>query len=256
MTGRAAKALAALRALGVSVADWLDCLQPADFGRPGVLAGWDVRTLAAHLVLVYEGTAAVLERPTSERAVPAAEFVTRYRRDVDQIAAATADAAGTRTPAELVGLLRAAVVALPSELPSARAVLGARGPISPQDWVATRLVEAVVHADDLSRSVPDRPAIAVPREALAVAVRTLAEILAAQAPGRSVEVRVPPFVAVQAVEGPRHTRGTPPNVVETDPVTWLRIATGRSTFAEAVAAGAVTASGNRADLSAYLPVLS
>ena len=62
-------------------------------------------------------------------------------------------------------------------------------------------------------------------------------MLAAQAPGRSVEVRIPPFVAVQAVAGPRHTRGTPPNVVETDPVTWLRLATGRAAFADAVAAG-------------------
>jgi len=84
----------------------------------------------------------------------------------------------------------------------------------------------------------------------------LAEILAAQAPGRSVEVRVPPFVAVQAIDGPRHTRGTPPNVVETDPLTWLRLATGRLAFADAVATGTVRASGTRADLTRYLPVLS
>ena len=79
-----------------------------------------------------------------------------------------------------------------------------------------------MHGDDLSRSLPDRDPSPCPAPALAIAVRTLAEILAAQAPGRSVEVRVPPFVAVQAVAGPRHTRGTPPNVVETDPLTWLR----------------------------------
>jgi hypothetical protein len=84
----------------------------------------------------------------------------------------------------------------------------------------------------------------------------LAEILAAQAPGRSVEVRVPPLVAVQAIDGPRHTRGTPPNVVETDPLTWLRLATGRLAFADAVATGTVRASGARADLTRYLPVLS
>jgi hypothetical protein len=84
----------------------------------------------------------------------------------------------------------------------------------------------------------------------------LAEILAAQAPGRSVELRIPPFIAVQAIPGPRHTRGTPPNVVETDPLTWLRLATGRSAFAAAAAAGTVRASGTRADLSPYLPVLS
>jgi hypothetical protein len=86
-------------------------------------------------------------------------------------------------------------------------------------------------------------------------VRLLAELLAAEAPGRSVEVRVPPFVAVQAVAGPRHTRGTPPNVVETDPTTWLRLTTGRISFAEAARTGAVNATGPRSDLSAHLPLI-
>jgi hypothetical protein len=90
------------------------------------------------------------------------------------------------------------------------------------------------------------------RLALGTAVRTLAEILAAQSPGRSVEVRVPPFVAVQAVPGPRHTRGTPPNVVETDPETWLRLLVGALSWADAVSAGRVRASGERADLSPLL----
>ncbi len=92
------------------------------------------------------------------------------------------------------------------------------------------------------------------RAVLAAAVKTSARWLAQQVPGRSVELRVPPHVAVQLVPGPRHTRGTPPNVVETDAATWLRLATGATTWAEAVGAGAVTASGNRADLSAYLPL--
>jgi hypothetical protein len=69
-----------------------------------------------------------------------------------------------------------------------------------------------------------------------------------------VELRVPPHVAVQCIEGPRHTRGTPPNVVETDAATWLRLAIGLVTWDEAAAAGKVTASGNRADLSALLPL--
>jgi hypothetical protein len=89
-----------------------------------------------------------------------------------------------------------------------------------------------------------------------VTARTLARMLAGQAPGRSVEVRVPPYVAVQCVAGPRHTRGTPPNVVETDPVTWLELATGRLSWSEARRVGRISASGERADLSAYLPVLS
>ncbi len=79
-------------------------------------------------------------------------------------------------------------------------------------------------------------------------------LLEATAPGRSVEVRVPPFAAVQVVEGVRHTRGTPPAVVETDPLTWVRLATGTLDWAAAVADGAVVASGERADLSSYLPI--
>jgi Bacterial SCP ortholog len=86
------------------------------------------------------------------------------------------------------------------------------------------------------------------------ATRYLLEELAARAPGRTVEVRVPPFGAVQCVEGPRHTRGTPPNVVETDAETWLGLATGGLGWAEAVATGAVRASGERADLSDFLPI--
>ena len=74
--------------------------------------------------------------------------------------------------------------------------------------------------------------------------------MATRAPGRSLELRVPPYAAVQCVEGPRHTRGTPPNVVETDPLTWIRLAAGRLDWREAVTSGAVRASGERADLTA------
>jgi uncharacterized protein (TIGR03083 family) len=256
VTARAAAAIDALRAQGAALTDWLATLTAADFDRPTVLAGWDVRTLLGHLVLVYEGCTRALGRPTGERAAPAAEYVRRYRRDVAQIAESTAAVTAARSADELLDALRAAVDALPADPPAERTVVAGRGPIGTLDWIVTRIVDVVVHSDDLSRSLPERPAVPVQRQALATAVRTLAEILAAQAPGRSVEVRVPPFVAVQAIEGPRHTRGTPPNVVETDPVTWLRLATGRTLFADAVAAGAVHASGNRADLTAYLPVLS
>ncbi|PRY32708.1 sterol carrier family protein [Umezawaea tangerina] len=93
------------------------------------------------------------------------------------------------------------------------------------------------------------------RTVLAAAVRLSLRTLEQIAPGRSVEVRVPPFAAVQCVPGPRHTRGTPPNVVETDPRTWLELATGRVGWDEALADAKVSASGSRADLSAVLPVL-
>ena len=93
-----------------------------------------------------------------------------------------------------------------------------------------------------------------PRSVLGAAVRTTARWLAQQVPGRSVELRVPPHVAVQLVPGPRHTRGTPPNVVETDAATWLRLVTGELTWDRAVADGRVSASGNRADLGPLLPL--
>ncbi|MCX4469002.1 sterol carrier family protein [Micromonospora sp. NBC_01655] len=94
---------------------------------------------------------------------------------------------------------------------------------------------------------PERPVF---REA----VRTLLAALADHAPGRSVEVRVPPYGAVQCIPGPRHTRGTPPNVVELDPTAWLELATGRRSWADAVAEGRVRVSGVRADLSPHLPL--
>lgn len=93
-----------------------------------------------------------------------------------------------------------------------------------------------------------------PRPALATAVRYLLQLLAEKAPGNSVEMRVPPFGAVQVIEGPRHTRGTPPNVVETDAATWIAVATGQEVWADAVTSGRIVASGVRADLSALLPL--
>jgi uncharacterized SCP-like protein len=92
------------------------------------------------------------------------------------------------------------------------------------------------------------------RSTVATAVRFALEEVAARAPGNSVEVRVPPYGVAQCVPGPRHTRGTPPNVIETDAATWLRLATGALSWNGAVAEGRVSASGNRADLSAHLPL--
>ena len=94
------------------------------------------------------------------------------------------------------------------------------------------------------------------RADLAAAVRLTARTLAAQAPGASVEVRIPPFVAVQCVYGPRHTRGTPPNVVETDPRTWLLLATGLLQVKDANATGALQLSGARAgEIQQWLPLV-
>ncbi len=101
----------------------------------------------------------------------------------------------------------------------------------------------------------DGDGVEPPRDELAQAVRLSLRSLAQRTPGATVEVRVPPFAAVQCVAGPKHTRGTPPNVVETDPRTWLELATGRLTWTAALAQGRVAASGSRADVSGWLPLV-
>jgi Bacterial SCP ortholog len=95
---------------------------------------------------------------------------------------------------------------------------------------------------------------AAQRTTVAAAVRFTLEELESRAPGRTLEVRVPPYGAVQCVEGPRHTRGTPPNVIETDARTWLDLVTGQANWADAVSAGTVRASGLRATLADLLPL--
>jgi len=113
--------------------------------------------------------------------------------------------------------------------------------------------DAVLAVEDWIKGEADKPA----RAQIAAAVRTTARTLGQNAPGSSVEVRVPPFVAVQCIVGPRHTRGTPPNVVETDALTWLQVVTGIRDFADALADGSIDASGSRAaEVGRWLPLLS
>lgn len=105
-------------------------------------------------------------------------------------------------------------------------------------------IDAYLHApEDASRAT------------LATAVRYTTGLLAAAAPGKSVELRVPPFAAIQCIPGGTHTRGTPRAAIQTDAHTWLALATGNCDWATAQRTGAVTASGERADLSSYLPLL-
>ena len=107
--------------------------------------------------------------------------------------------------------------------------------------------DELIDALAVARGEPDRAATAT-------AVRATLRWLAQEHPGRSVEIRVPPFGAVQALTGPPHTRGTPSNVVEMAAPTWLGLVTGALDWADVTAAGLVAASGTRADLSAVLPL--
>jgi hypothetical protein len=133
-------------------------------------------------------------------------------------------------------------------------VTARQGDIRAGDLIVARCVVGVVHGLDLATCSPGAD-IAPDREALKIAVKALLLALTVKAPGRAVEVRVPPVAAVQCVEGPRHTRGTPPNVVETDPITWIELASGRLPWQEPVDDGRLRASGERSDISALLPLI-
>lgn len=247
---------------------WLGGLPDAAWGRETVLPGWSTRVLLAHLVVVHRGLASVLGTPSDEPALTNAVLVARYAAGAPEISDRALSQAGQSSAADLLDQLAtaldqvAAATATGAALPAV--VASPRGPVTPADFVATRVLDVVVHGDDLSRTFADRDPVPLLRPALGIACRTLAEILATRHPGRSVEVRVPPYAAVQCSvvrggvtdPGPTHTRGTPPNVVETDAVTFFRLCTGRTSWADALASGRVAASGLRADLSEMVPLLA
>lgn len=128
-----------------------------------------------------------------------------------------------------------------------RAALIAQLGAEPAAATMDLLLDAVVAA----RRRGEQPAA----PALKLVVRRLCRRLAEQHPGRTVEVRVPPYAAVQCVQGPRHSRGTPPNVVEADAVAWVDLCAGLLAWPDAVRDGRVRASGERSDLSALLPLI-
>ena len=86
-------------------------------------------------------------------------------------------------------------------------------------------------------------------------VKKYLDFLAKKAPGFSVEVRIPPYGAIQCIEGPVHRRGTPRAVIEMDAKTFISLAVGEITWAEGLVSGSILASGERADLTSYLPLL-
>jgi len=179
-----------------TTAAWLRALDEDALARPSVLAGWTVRQLAGHLVFAHRTLRESLGRASTERPLPVHSYVQGYRPNADQIADASRSAADVdHVVAGLDAEIERCAEALAGRLPPV--ALGPRGPITGEDLIRTRIVEVVVHSDDLSRSLPDREPVPLQRPALSAAVRTLTTILAGQHPGRSVEVRVPPYAAVQ-----------------------------------------------------------
>jgi uncharacterized protein (TIGR03083 family) len=232
--------------------------------RPTRVGDWRVRELVAHLAWQLAWVPEQLTQPLEGRgALELTAWVSGIGSLAELLDAGTrerATAVFAGPPAEVAMYFdRAAdalleVLAGPEVLDPSRRVELPLGSMTLADLLVTRLVETVVHADDLAAALglADFPH---DRFALASVSRLLADAFAEQVPGGAVELRVPPFAVVQAVPGPRHTRGTPPNVVEAAPLSWIRLATGRTTWAEAVDRAEVAASGERSDLSAFLPVL-
>ena len=120
--------------------------------------------------------------------------------------------------------------------------------------VALRRIKDEEGNSALTRFVEQPEELLADRSAVALAVRYGLQLLKDSAPGASVEVRVPPYGAVQAIGGPTHTRGTPPAVVEMDAEAWLALVTGKTSYEDAVSSGKVAASGLRTDLQGFLPL--
>ncbi|MEU1039935.1 sterol carrier family protein [Streptomyces sp. NPDC005551] len=251
-----AKIRAAVSAQFHHVREAVRALDAEQLARPSGLGDWTVRDLAAHLTMTVEAVSLALDRDEPAKAelsltdmlFASAGYAEAIADGVRQLAARTPDldALFARTEERLAERLAAA--------PGNRVIDMRAGAMTLADFLVTRTVELVVHTDDLNRALPGLD-VPCDRQALAACTRLLADALAVKAPGASTEVRVPPYAVVQCVPGPRHTRGTPPNVVETDPLTWVRLATGRITWRDAVDGAAVSASGERADLSGLLPLM-
>jgi uncharacterized protein (TIGR03083 family) len=235
------------------IADAIDLIPGDRFEAPTGLPGWRVAELVAHLAMCAGSPARWLAEPTPAKVeVNVSGYLLCLTDAAGDIDARTHDRAAAKTPAQLRAEVREAVVglrAVVADTDPARVLPTRLAPMRFDDFLITRCVEGVVHGLDLDPVVDPDPG------ALKIAARALLNALVSKAPGHTVEVRVPPIAAVQCVEGPRHTRGTPSNVVEVDPVTWVRLAAGRLSWSEALADGRLRASGERSDISSLLPIL-
>jgi hypothetical protein len=219
-----------------------------------------VRDLAFHVTdMTGIVVRALSEGHIRDKPLTIAAYTSAWSGAANEIAQRDRDSAASMKPGDVLrnaANARADLLGALAATPGDPVVRARRGPLRLSDLMITRVNELVVHSLDLSASVPEREPVPLDRGALGVSARMLAGILAERVPGHSVELRVPPYAAVQCVAGPRHTRGTPPNVVEVDAMTWVELATGRAQWGDAVSDGRVRASGERADISENLPVLS
>jgi len=254
-------AAAACAAQWRRIADAVERVPDGAFDIVTRLPDWRLAELVEHLAICAGALPRRLAEPLPPKAeidlsqyllaLPGAAFDVSYREQTSARGA---------LPAMQKARLRAAVTDLEASLgvasawPVDRLVPSRFGAMRAVDFIVTRCIEGVVHGLDLAAAYPAAD-LQSERAALKITVRALLGALVAKAPGRSVEVRVPPFAAVQCVEGPRHTRGTPPNVVETDPISWIELACGRLAWRDARDDGRLRASGDRSDISRIFPLL-
>jgi uncharacterized protein (TIGR03083 family) len=253
LVSRGYDAFAACAAQWTKIADAVDVLPDEAFDQPSALPGWRVAELVAHLAMCASAPAKWLAEPAPASAqTDAAGYLLGLGGASGDIDQRTRERAAGKPAALLRVQARHAVDDLVSTLAGAdpaQVIPSRSAPMRLDEFIVTRCVEGVVHGLDLEPPVePDAAALRIVTKALLAA-------LATKAPGHTVEVRVPPIAAVQVLEGPRHTRGTPSNVVETDPTSWVRLATGRLSWAAAAADGSLRASGERSDISGLLPLL-
>jgi uncharacterized protein (TIGR03083 family) len=282
--------VAAYGAQATRVADWLTGLSVADLDAPSRLPGWRVADLAAHLVVSGAALAVAAPAARGVKALTVGAYLAAFTAAEPAVALPTTVAVDTlgptaapgpghaapqpqpqpqtrpqpgQPPAALVGAFAASVDAVQqvlAGLADADPVLSTdTGPVRASDLLRTRVLELVVHTLDVPAGAGGLPALGRDRQAVRVCCRLLVAVLAERHPGQTIEVRVPPYAAVQIGglhgPGPTHTRGTPPNVVECGPEVFLAVATGRRPWAAAVEAGEVRESGARADLAPYLPLV-
>jgi uncharacterized protein (TIGR03083 family) len=246
------KVIEACRDQWTTTREWCDTF--TDWSAPSAVDGWTMRELVAHFGLVADSIRAASEALSADRPLRVGDYLATYRNGDGDIDARTREWASGEGFLYSVDASAEQAERAFELVDGNPAVAARRGPIRWVDFLRTRCIELTVHSDDIVRSVSvDGPALS--RPCLQVSTRALADVLGWRAPGRSVEVRVPPFAAVQCIEGVSHKRGTPPAVVETDPVTFCRLASGRITWDAAAASGALQFSGLRTNLTPYFPLL-
>ncbi|MFE6458523.1 sterol carrier family protein [Streptomyces cinereoruber] len=235
------------------VREAVEAFTPGQLDGPTRLGAWTVRDLAAHVTTALDAVTRYLGEPAPpQRQLTLLGWPGATRSAAPGIEA-DARAIDATDPAALYAATEARYEEAVAGVSEERLVPTRFGAMTLGDFLVTRTVELIVHTDDLNEATG--AGIPYDRQALAACTRLLADVLAVEAPGGAVEVRVPPYAVVQCVEGPRHTRGTPPNVIETDPLTWIRLATGRTGWAAELDAARVSASGERADLADLLPLM-